>query len=115
MFADFSQHAVAALLIVVVALFTAVGGLGGSLYFAYFAVSCAVAIALAFFIEVVYNPADRSGVLFPSGDLVDALYNATSCAVLPDSVGNHEASALTFRSHDGLLEAVLIVLCKCTI
>jgi hypothetical protein len=106
---------VAVLLIVVVGLFTAVGGLGGGLYFSYFAVAFAVSVALAFFIEIVYNPANQSGILFPSGDLIEGLYNATTCAVLPDSVGNLHASAVTFHSHDGLLEAVLIVLCKYTI
>jgi hypothetical protein len=111
---DISQITVNVLLTVVIALFTAVGGLGGGLYFSYFAVTSVVGIALAYFIETVYNPANQSGPMFPTGNIVETLYNTTSCLVLPDSSGNLAGSALTFRSYGGLLEAVLIVLCKCT-
>ena len=110
--ADISKTAVGALLAITVGLFTSVGGLAASVCFSFWSVACAVGLALAYFIQVFYNPSDRQDVLLKGGDIIAMVYNSTVCAMAPPTAENEDNHLMTFYSNYGLMEAVLIVLCE---
>ena len=97
-------------LAIVIGFFTVVGGVGGSIYVAYFSCALILSIVLVYFVDIFYNPLDRANNDFGSAAVV---YNLVKCANAPAASDNEDFSLMTFLSRGGLIEGVLIVLSTC--
>jgi len=99
---------------VAASLFATIGGVGGALYMAYFAVTTVVAIVLLFYVNAFYLRTDDAthqwGFTYDSRQITDTVCDVLQCAEAHNMTGNLENSILTFSSFDGLLTAISILL-----
>ena len=84
-----------------------VGGVGGSLYFAYFACVLILSIGLVYFADAFFNPFDRPGHSY-SDHVLDVFVNL-SCSVVGPA-DNLDGSLLTFVSRGAMWEGIVMVL-----
>ena len=99
----------AILLVVVVVFYTLVGGVGGSMYVAYFMTSLVLAVTLVMVSEVFWDPLGMRGVNDDLGS-ISALYRRLDCGMVSPMAGNDRGSPLTFVSRGGLVNGVLLIL-----
>ncbi|CAH1783799.1 unnamed protein product [Owenia fusiformis] len=101
---------------IVVAIYTLIGGLGGTFYVAYFSSAFTYVCILVMFIEVFYNLLDfDTGLLLFNGDPVEhgsisasLIYKLANCATGTDATeANEDDHFLTFFSKGSLLWAVI--------
>ena len=108
-FVGLSNEVAAILLVVVVVFYTLVGGVGGSMYVAYFMTSLVLAVTLVMVSEVFWDPLGMRGVNDDLGS-ISALYRRLDCGMVSPMAGNDRGSPLTFVSRGGLVNGVLLIL-----
>ncbi len=107
-FTGFNTGIASVIIAICVALYTVAGGVGGTLYVSYFACIIFMSIIMYFmtyvFWDLQHDPNNKFGN-------ITMLYNKMGCVTLDAD----NQSPLTFTSHDGVIEAILLVLCKNTL
>jgi len=109
MFSGVSKEVICIVLVIAVAVYTVVGGVGGGLYMSFFACALIVSLMLVYFTDTFFNPQNLPNPMFPNGPL--DVYKA-ACGV-PGPAENSQSSVLTFLSGGGVMEGVVIFLSKC--
>lgn len=92
-------------LAIVVGLFTVVGGIGGSIYVAYFSCAIMMSIVMVYFAEVFYNPLNHTDNKYGSANKI---FDIVQCGRADKD--NDDSSLMTFLSRGGMLEGIIIIL-----
>ena len=86
-------------------MFTVVGGIGGSIYVAYFSCALIMSIVMVYFADVFYDPLNRIGNEYGSANKI---YDIVQCGKADQY--NDDNSLMTFLSKGGMLEGIIIIL-----
>ena len=97
------------------------------MYLAYICSALFMAVTLAFFVEIFYDPmnkAGQNGSLFEAFGDIDGIYRNVSCGkdtpegaiAITSNIAvpiNDRSSLMTFLSTGGLVRGILLILCMC--
>jgi len=103
--AGLTKEVATLVLAIVVGLFTVVGGIGGSIYVAYFSCAIMMSIVMVYFAEVFYNPLNHTDNKYGSANKI---FDIVQCGRADKD--NDDSSLMTFLSRGGMLEGIIIIL-----